>query len=219
MVLLTHGHVDHAMGAPEFTEVYMNHADLSVYEEMSPLEERIGYMRANLGEEMPDFSDADYVKPSPAQFLNLQNGDRFDLGGIHLTVYGLPGHTKGSMVILIEEEEILILGDACNQATFLFDKNSLPVEAYKDNLEKLSKKLKGTYKRVFLSHHDMEASTDLMDSVIDVCREILNHEADDIPFEFMGQTSYIAKAVGEGFKRLDGKEGNIIYNKDKETRA
>ena len=27
MVLLTHGHVDHAMGAPEFEEVYMNHKD------------------------------------------------------------------------------------------------------------------------------------------------------------------------------------------------
>ena len=102
---------------------------------------------------------------------------------------------------------------------FYLIKMSLPVETYKENLEKLNNRLKGTYKRVFLSHHDMEASKDLMESVIEVCREVLNHEADDIPFEFMGQTSYIAKAVGEGFKRLDGKEGNIIYNKDKEKRA
>ena len=30
-ILLTHGHVDHAMGAAEFEEVYMNHADDYIY--------------------------------------------------------------------------------------------------------------------------------------------------------------------------------------------
>ena len=34
IVLLTHGHVDHAMGAPEFdTEIYMNPADNAVHDE------------------------------------------------------------------------------------------------------------------------------------------------------------------------------------------
>ena len=40
MVLLTHGHVDHAMGAPEFEEVYMNHKDDYIYNEHCSLEFR-----------------------------------------------------------------------------------------------------------------------------------------------------------------------------------
>ncbi len=214
-VLLTHGHVDHAMGAPEFDDVYMNHADTLIYEEMSPIEERKGYLKAILGGNTPDFSDQDFIKPSPMNFHDLQDGDSFDLGGIHLDIYGLPGHTRGSVIILIREEGILILGDACNTATFLFDKNSLPVETYKKNLQNVSKRLKGRYNRAFLCHHDMEASADIMDNVIDVCDTILQNKADDVPFEFMGQINYIAKAVGEHFKRLDGKAGNIIYNKER----
>ena len=31
-VLITHGHVDHAMGANEFEEIYLNHKDKSVYQ-------------------------------------------------------------------------------------------------------------------------------------------------------------------------------------------
>ena len=31
-VLITHGHVDHAMGATEFEEIYLNHKDKSVYQ-------------------------------------------------------------------------------------------------------------------------------------------------------------------------------------------
>lgn len=32
-VLMTHGHVDHAMGAGEFEEIYLNHKDEAVYRE------------------------------------------------------------------------------------------------------------------------------------------------------------------------------------------
>ena len=54
-----------------------------------------------------------------------------------------------------------------------------------------------------------------MNNVIEVCDEIMAQKTDDIPFEFKGQCNYIAKSIGNNFKRLDGKEGNIIYNKDK----
>ena len=36
-VLLTHGHVDHAMGAPEFEGVYMNPRDIPIYRSHCPL--------------------------------------------------------------------------------------------------------------------------------------------------------------------------------------
>lgn len=214
-VLLSHGHIDHALGAPEFEDVYMNHKDTSIYLSMSPLEERKGYIAANLGGVLPDFSDEDYVQPAPMTFNDLQEGDSFDLGGIHVEAYALPGHTKGSMIFLIREERILILGDACNKSTFLFDENALSVEAYRNELIRVKALLDGKYDRVFICHHDMEMTRDIVQNVIQVCEDIMEGKTDDVPFNFMGGGYYIAKAVGERMNRLDGEEGNIIYNKDK----
>ena len=216
-VVLTHGHVDHGMGAPEFHEVYLNHKDIELFKKHSPLKVRKDYISMNLGENMPKFKDEDYVKPNEdMSFYDLKDEDIFNIGGITLQVFELPGHTKGSMVILIKEKRILILGDACNTATFLFDEDALTVEEYKDNLINLNRRIKGLYNRVFLAHHDMEANSNIVNNVIEVCDEIMMQKADDIPFEFMGQqNNYIAKSIGDNFKRLDGKDGNIIYNKDK----
>lgn len=214
-VLLTHGHVDHALGAPEFKEVYMNPADNKVYESMSPLEERIGYIKANLGGQLPEFAEDDYVQPAPADFKELKDGQIFDLGGVHIEVYALPGHTHGTMVMLVPEEKALILGDACNNATFLFDENSLSVHEYKENLIRVKEKLEGRYDTTYLCHHVMTASKDMLAHVIEVCDEILEGKADDIPFEFMGHHAFVAKRANERFERVDGGEGNIVYDKEK----
>lgn len=214
-VLLTHGHVDHALGAPEFKEVYMNPADNKVYESMSPLEERIGYIKANLGGQLPEFAEDDYVQPAPADFKELKDGQIFELGGVHIEVYALPGHTHGTMVMLVPEEKALILGDACNNATFLFDENSLSVHEYKENLIRVKEKLEGRYDTTYLCHHVMTASKDMLAHVIEVCDEILEGKADDIPFEFMGHHAFVAKRANERFERVDGGEGNIVYDKEK----
>ena len=214
-VLLTHGHVDHALGAPEFDEVYMNPADNKVYESMSPLEERIGYIKANLGGQLPEFAEDDYVQPAPADFKELKDGQIFELGGVHIEVYALPGHTHGTMVMLVPEEKALILGDACNNATFLFDENSLSVHEYKENLIRVKEKLEGRYDTTYLCHHVMTASKDMLAHVIEVCDEILEGKADDIPFEFMGHHAFVAKRANERFERVDGGEGNIVYDKEK----
>lgn len=214
-VVLTHGHIDHAMGAPEFEDVYMSHKDADIYLSMRDPEGRLGYIRANLGGQLPEGIGETLVAPAPMTFKDLRDGDVFDLGGIHAEIYALPGHTPGSMVVLVKEERVLILGDACNKSTFLFDENSLTVEEYRENLIALRDRLAGRYDRVFICHHDMEMQADIMDHVTQVCDVIMAGKADDVPFEFMGQTNYIAKAVGERMNRLDGIDGNIIYNKDK----
>lgn len=214
-VLLTHGHVDHAMGAPEFDEVYMNPADNALYEAMSPLEERKGYICANLGRKLPDFTEDDYVQPAKPIFKKLEDGQIFDLGGVHAEVYALYGHTRGTMVVLVPEENILILGDACNNATFLFDENALSVEEYRENLLRVQNLLKGRYKKTCLCHHVIYASAHMIQSVIDVCDEIMAGKADDVLFSFMGTEAFVAKKASERFERLDGGEGNIIYSKHK----
>lgn len=215
-VLLSHGHVDHAMGAPLFEDVYMNHADKKVYIAHSPIEVRQGYIEAGLGAESKKVKELEYVPVKKPDFIKpLNDGDIFDLGELHVEAYALAGHTPGSMVFLIPEERILITGDAANNSTFLFDEFSLTVEEYRKNVIQLKDRLAGRYNRCFLMHHDMEASGELLNNIEQVCENILSGNTDDIPFDFMGGHYFVAKAFGEGFKRLDGVDGNIVYNKEK----
>lgn len=215
-VLLTHGHLDHALGAPEFKNVYMNQKDKTLYAAQSPLEERKGYIKAGLGSLYEDLKEEDYVMPQPEkEFLDLEDGMTFDLGGLHIDVYRLPGHTQGSMVFLIREEKILILGDACNDSTFLFDDICLTVEEYRDELIRLKNMLTGKFIKVFISHHRIKIQKKILSNMISVCDEIMEGRADDLPFEFMGKKAWIAKQCNERFERTDGKSGNLIYRKDR----
>lgn len=214
-LLLTHGHVDHAMGAPDFEQVYLNHKDIEIYQKQCSLEERKGYLHSLLGEKVEEFQSEDYTKVVPNQmFRELTDGMAIECEPYHIECYAFPGHTQGSMVFLIREMQILILGDACNNSTFLFDENSTALSAFQKVLLENRNRLKGKYNRVFLSHHVMESDIELMDNVLEVCDEVFAGTADDIPFSFMGMQAYIAKKCNERFERQDGKSGNIIYNKN-----
>lgn len=215
-VLLTHGHVDHAPGAADFDCVYLNLKDRGLYQRHCMPEERMGYLKANLGDSCCVVSKADLVAPDPEKdFLDLTENMEFDLGGLHVEVYEMPGHTKGSVIFLIREPGILILGDACNNATFLFDDESSTVSAYLKVLEETVRRLDGKFHRVFLSHHVMETDAMILKNMIAVCRDVLAGNADDLPFAFMGDQAWIAKKCNERFERADGKSGNLIYSKAK----
>lgn len=216
MVLLTHGHVDHAPGAAEFDEVYMNLRDLDLYKRHCRIDERKGYLKAGMGLHYEELSDTDFALEEPEKkFKSLQDGEVFDLGGVSIEAIAFPGHTKGCMVFLVREMRILILGDACNNATFMFDEEAATVEEYQKNIQEVMKKTDCRYDRVFISHHIMELGTDILQEMLDVCKDIKKGQADDVPFEFMGTQAYIAKKCNERFERLDGKSANLIYSKDK----
>lgn len=215
-VLLTHGHLDHAQGAPEFDTVYLNKKDLELYKKQSPWEERKGYIKSGVSpEEFAKLTDADFVPPMPEkEFSELADGMTFDLGGISIQAFSYPGHTQGSMVFLLKEDRILILGDACNNSTFLFGKETCSVEEYRENTVKTARRLEGLYDRVFLSHKVMETGKEILANMEELCGEIMEGKTDDLPFVFMGTKACIAKRCKEGFVREDGKCGNLIYRKN-----
>ncbi len=119
-VLLTHGHLDHAPGAVQFDTVYMNLADCGIYAAHDLIQRRIDYVETTSFAGKYRREDL-LPENSTDAFLDLQDGMRFDLGGLHITAYACPGHTPGSMAFLIEEDRMLLLGDSCNPFTFLFD--------------------------------------------------------------------------------------------------
>lgn len=218
-VLLTHGHVDHAMGAPAFEEVYMHPADKEVYAAHSDMHIRSEYLEMTMRENFKRIKEEDYIAvESCSRYKFLLPGDIFDLGGIHLEICLGAGHTPGSITILFVEERTLLLGDACNFFTFLFDENSLGVSTYQKNMIELDYKTIGRYDKVYLSHGRGDAPKEMLSSVIEVCEDIKSGKTDDVPFNFLGHKAYIAKALIKGtygMERKDGGLGNIVYSKEK----
>jgi len=215
IVLLTHGHTDHALGASEFQEVYMGLADLNVYKEHSQMSFRKEILKLSMGDQIEMINDEDFVLPKSIDFKPLNTGDVFHLGGITLEIYECKGHAQGSVVILLKEERTLILGDACNPNTVLFLEGSSPVEAYKGELEQLNKSIKDCYDKVYISHDSGDSSKELIHTVIAVCEDIMEGESDDIPINFLGYDTYYAKDVTPLGERADGRVGNIMYDKNR----
>lgn len=212
IILLTHGHVDHAMGATEFDcPIYMNAADDMVYESHKSFETRKGGLAMAPAQIRDAIEDSDYIPPRTKPFLPLNHGDTFDLGGLTVETYSCVGHTPGSVVFLLREDKTLLLGDACNFFTFLFFDYCAPVETYRKNLLVLKEQLAGKVDRILLSHGDGNAPLSILDGVIGVCDDILSGHVDNVPFDFMGESAVIAKAMSRPGGREDGGVGNIVY--------
>lgn len=216
-VLLTHGHVDHAFGAAAFEDVSMSHLDAAVLEEHADMDMRIDYVKNSpLPECKKVTPDMLAPKPEIDRIKDLKDGDVFDLGGLTLEVYALPGHTPGSMTVLFREDRLLLTGDACNPQTFLFAADCPPVEEYKETLTAYREWMKGKYDRIILSHGNDFLSSELLDVVIETCGSVLRGTDDAVRSDFMGDVVYSAAATEmteQGPRRLDGKIGNIIYSR------
>jgi len=210
-VLLTHGHTDHALGSAEFEEVYISPKEARAYAVHSDMA-----FRANSGQMWPEFNELRQDQIIPAmpfeQMKPLNEGDVFNLGGISVEIFDCAGHTPGSLAMLIPEERMLLLGDACNYLVFLFDELSLCVSDYKRSLETLLEKVSGRYDSVLLSHGDGVGVPDMIERVIEVCAELLEGKSDEFPFDFLGTKAFLAKAMTPDRRRADGGFGNIVYS-------
>ena len=124
--LLSHGHHDHAMGAMHFPSVRMLSEDLPVFHAYTGRGQRERILKqAGLNAEAREqFLSAAIRAPDALE------EDCFDLGGFSARVLRVPGHTPGSIALLVPQRELLLLGDSWNRETWLFFPESLPVRTY-----------------------------------------------------------------------------------------
>ena len=221
-VLLTHAHVDHALGTAGFDDVRVSPEDAGVYAEHCGPEVRKGYVQSCVMQGgdaalIGSVRDGDYLEAVPFErFGALRPGDRFDLGGVSVEVLRGAGHTPGSLTMLIPQWRVLLLGDACNQFTFLFDRWASTVSDYRRMLAELKKETDGRYDRVILSHGTGDGPVNMIEGVLEVCDEIIGGKTDDLPFRSPLGTGLIAKAMNfRHFCRADGGVGNIIYHPER----
>ena len=99
-IVLTHAHIDHASGVYEVKQatgapLYMNHADLPLYEQMDAF-------AAWLGVQPPKRAAIDHDAPGGATIA---------FGGISMTVLHTPGHSPGGISLWIPGEKVVLTGD------------------------------------------------------------------------------------------------------------
>ncbi|MCQ2507427.1 MAG: MBL fold metallo-hydrolase [Dorea sp.] len=215
-VLLTHGHMDHAMGAPEFDDVYMSPLDDKQYRDHEDPKYRSAIMKVVLGKAY----ESQKTAIIPSQDLNykpLLPGMTFALCGLTIRIFAAAGHTYGSVAMLLEEKRILILGDSCNDNVLLLDDNATNVSGYLDSMTRLEAETKDLYDRVFFSHGHNEGVAGYIASAIEVCKDILAGRSEEIPYQFLGFPLLAAKARDKRLRRYDGGLANIAYTAGKDN--
>lgn len=123
MVVNTHGHCDHIYGNVYFDCAYLHPADLPVAQEHMRFPEFIEECNKR-GLQMPPFEP-------------IRGGEVIDLGGLHLEVIELPGHTPGGILLLLKEDRILFTGDSINHHLWMQLEESSSMPEFVNNLEKV----------------------------------------------------------------------------------
>ena len=213
VVILTHAHVDHASGTAQFDDVFMNKKDRFLYVQHTMMANRVGYVKACNPAWAETLTERNYQpEDDPSRFNDMSEGTTFDLGGVHLDIYDLPGHTQGSSAVLIRENRALLTGDGANMFTFLFSDETLGLTSYKESLIRLRNVTQGKYDKVYCSHGNGDLTVDYLDRLIEDCDIILSGQDDKVPFDFMGSHANIAFAIDPAHNRIDAGIGNIVYN-------
>ena len=214
-VFITHGHVDHAAGAGQFEQVFMNKADEEVYKQHCTRDFRMQMLKSipNLHLEKPDFT-AERTEP----FSPLEDGEIIELGGISLQWIFVPGHTQGMMVPLMKEERTILFGDACGVGVLLVLPESSSIEEYLESLLRLQT-FEIQYDTVLRQHGTCCSPKTVLEDNIENCRNILAGTDDAVPSNFNKIPCFRSCAVNpDTGLRTDGREGNILYLRDRKYR-
>ncbi len=146
-VVNTHGHIDHTGGNFYFDNpVCIHEADVAVYKRHnSPQLHRyaeqvirpfqiIFFWRSIL----PKHPEAnDNLRMNFDNFRFVREGESFDLGGLTPRIVEIPGHTQGSIAVLIPEKRLVFTSDGANPDTWLFLPESTNLSTYAKSLRKL----------------------------------------------------------------------------------
>ncbi len=126
VILLTHGHSDHTGGVYHFADdcgIYMSVLDNNLKRMTN--EGRRWYAETRGPIRCPGLED-EMVASIPLEepstdftFVDIKEGDVFELGGVELEVLHTPGHTEGSVCFLDKKHRILFSGDSLNKSIIL----------------------------------------------------------------------------------------------------
>ena len=209
VVILSHGHLDHAGGAGQFEKVYLNPKDWELEKWHSTRERRIWNVQQDPNGMPEGVTEADFLPSRTEPYLPVDEGDNFDLGGVTVQPIAVPGHTAGSLIFLIPEDHIAVFGDACGEHTLLLFKESTSIADYRKGLLHV-RSYEDQFDTVLRNHGVFTSPKQILADNIELCDDILAGTDAAIPSDFMGMPGCLGRP-----EIHPGKTGNILYDPKK----
>lgn len=219
LLILSHGHPDHLGSAVQFEKAYLNERDveMSISQSQTDLRRRLMLQYVDKDfEENPDLWQGPRTKP----YTPLTEEMTFDLGGLTILPFDLPGHSMGSMVFILPEERMAIFGDAISHPTLMVFENSSTMQEHYESMVALNKH-SHLYDRVLVNHNTYELDKRVLDNNIQLAKAVIEGTDEKIPVSKRAQamskdaTIYSARKRKPWLPKNPGDIGNIYYREDK----
>ncbi len=212
VVVNSHGDPDHALGSYLFPQVYLHYGDFDYLMRLdrnsAKKRDTIDYRLKKLPGLADEMDIEGYIKPnlSKTEFLFLEDGMAFDLGGLTLKVIHIPGHTPGSVALFCEENGWLFTGDSVDYYNIFYQGglgHHMPFKVYVRSLRKLEK-LVSHLSHIYPAHGQTPIPPFAIGETIDAVYDLLENWQDDEERATMIGSAY-AHFYGNTF---------ILYGKD-----
>ena len=196
IILMTHGHFDHDGGVKQFpgVPVYLHSADGQLmHQTVAMMQKMMGsadlnkmrslYITTRGPVRCPELDQTELLKLVPTEpcdpiyeYLPMEDGMEFDLGGRVLKVIHSPGHTPGEVSILDETSRTLFSGDTANVGIILMRQPNNDTKLIEECNRTMGKlwTMEASYDRLGVGHDAVTVDKQIVKDYYDLTTGLLN---------------------------------------------
>lgn len=199
VVVNSHGDPDHALGSYQFPQVYLHYGDFDYLMNLDrDSQQKKGTIEYRL-KKLPGLAQVmnveEYVKPHllHTEFLFLEDGMTFDLGGISARIVHIPGHTPGSVALFCPEYGWLFTGDSVDYYNIFYQGglgHHMPFKQYLRSLHKLEE-LSPQITHIYPAHGSTPIPVSAISETIQALYDLIENWQNDAKKETMIGPAYV----------------------------
>lgn len=216
LLACTHLHPDHVGSAIQFEERYCSHLDQD-----NPSQSAISFNDEQRISDLQDFALESQIVIAYCQkhmlhnnyceFLDIKDGDIFDLGNIQIEAIAVPGHSKGSMAFYNRKENYCFTGDAINTDTHLKKMDREGFCQYQKTLENFIARV-DEHVTIYPAHLPLPMTIQVARNLLLICDDLINSR--NIRHDPMGETIFHDRQNNEAVRMHYINNTCIVYNRD-----